>query len=160
MLGILKPRPVKQIIAMLHRLLETGLGPARMANALAWLLGRPILGNLPYRPLDVPAGVAKLQLLGVRYYMAVSSQAKEQAAGIDQVNTAMSQMGQVTQRNAAMAIETTNASDVLERATTELSRMVASFEVADTSSIADRSAPRSSARPAAAALGRELRKAS
>ena len=36
--------------------------------------------NLPYRPLDVPAGVAKLQLLGVRYYMAVSSQAKEQAA--------------------------------------------------------------------------------
>ncbi|HEV3257630.1 MAG TPA: hypothetical protein VG013_12160 [Gemmataceae bacterium] len=30
--------------------LETGLGPARTATALGWLLNRPVLGNLPYRP--------------------------------------------------------------------------------------------------------------
>jgi adenosylhomocysteine nucleosidase len=29
---------------------ETGLGAARMENALQWLLGRPMLENVPYRP--------------------------------------------------------------------------------------------------------------
>jgi hypothetical protein len=35
--------------------------------------------NLPYRSLDVKDGVAHLQLLGVRYYMAISPQAQAQA---------------------------------------------------------------------------------
>lgn len=30
--------------------LETGLGPARMQAALDWLLGGPLLGNVPYHP--------------------------------------------------------------------------------------------------------------
>src|SRR5207244_944886 len=30
--------------------LETGIGPARVAAAVDWLLGTPVLGNLPYRP--------------------------------------------------------------------------------------------------------------
>ena len=30
--------------------LETGIGPQRMTTALEWLLGRPMLGNVPYRP--------------------------------------------------------------------------------------------------------------
>src|SRR5258708_24467505 len=30
--------------------LETGLGPARMEATLDWLLGGPLLGNVPYRP--------------------------------------------------------------------------------------------------------------
>jgi adenosylhomocysteine nucleosidase len=29
---------------------ETGIGPKRMASALEWVLGRPRLGNVPYRP--------------------------------------------------------------------------------------------------------------
>jgi hypothetical protein len=35
--------------------------------------------DLPYRDLDVASGVAHLQLLGVRYYMAISQEAKAQA---------------------------------------------------------------------------------
>jgi len=35
--------------------------------------------DLPYRTLDVPAGIRHLQLLGVRYYMASSDEAKNQA---------------------------------------------------------------------------------
>jgi hypothetical protein len=35
--------------------------------------------NLPYRSLDVSDGVAHLQLLGVRYYLAISPQAQAQA---------------------------------------------------------------------------------
>lgn len=37
--------------------------------------------GLPYRSLDVRAGVEHLQLLGVRYYMALSPEAQAQAAG-------------------------------------------------------------------------------
>jgi len=37
--------------------------------------------GLPYRDLDVAKGVEHLQLLGVRYYMALSPEAQQQAAG-------------------------------------------------------------------------------
>jgi ATP-dependent DNA helicase RecQ len=42
--GILKPRPVKQIIAMLHRLLETGLGRQRDADGVRF---RPVVELTP-----------------------------------------------------------------------------------------------------------------
>jgi hypothetical protein len=38
--------------------------------------------DLPYRPLDVAKGVEHLQLLGVRYYMAISPEAQAQAAAV------------------------------------------------------------------------------
>lgn len=37
--------------------------------------------DLPYRPLDLVNGVQHLQLMGVRYYMAISPEAQQQARG-------------------------------------------------------------------------------
>ncbi|RYC28729.1 methyl-accepting chemotaxis protein, partial [Lichenibacterium minor] len=50
----------------------------------------------------------------------IASSAQEQATGLDQVNTAVNQMDQVTQQNAAMVEESTAASHALSRETAEL----------------------------------------
>ena len=57
----------------------------------------------------------------------IAASAKEQAAGLDQVNTAINQMDQVTQQNAAMVEETTAASEALAREADELGRLVGQF---------------------------------
>jgi methyl-accepting chemotaxis protein len=55
--------------------------------------------------------------------------AREQATSLAEVNTAVSQMDQNTQKNAAMVEETTAASHSLRRETEELVRSVASFRL-------------------------------
>ena len=61
----------------------------------------------------------------------IAASTKEQAIGLDQVNTAVNQMDQVTQQNAAMVEETTAASHSLARETDELSRLLARFDLGE-----------------------------
>ena len=59
----------------------------------------------------------------------IAASAKEEALGLGQVNTAVNQMDQVTQQNAAMVEESTAASRVLADEAQELARLVARFKV-------------------------------
>ena len=61
----------------------------------------------------------------------IAGSAQEQAAGLDQVNTAINQMDQVTQQNAAMVEESTAASRTLAGETNELSRLIGQFTIGD-----------------------------
>jgi len=60
----------------------------------------------------------------------IASSAKEQSSGLAEVNTAINQMDQVTQQNAAMVEETTAASGSLAEDSDDLSRLVGQFKVA------------------------------
>ena len=75
--------------------------------------------------------------------IAVASQ--EQSSGLGEINTAINQMDQVTQQNAAMVEESTAASHQLRREAAELTELTARFQ---TGAELDRAAPQ---RPAAAA---------
>ncbi len=55
--------------------------------------------------------------------------AEEQAAGLVQINTSVSQMDRVTQQNAAMAEESTAASHSLAQETNELARLIGRFQL-------------------------------
>jgi len=57
----------------------------------------------------------------------IASGAKEQATGLQEVNTAINQMDQTTQQNAAMVEETTAASHSLAQEANELAALVAHF---------------------------------
>ena len=57
----------------------------------------------------------------------IAATAQEQSVGLAQVNTAVNQMDQVTQQNAAMVEETTAAASSLKSEAGELSRLIAGF---------------------------------
>jgi methyl-accepting chemotaxis protein len=57
--------------------------------------------------------------------------AEEQAAGLVQINSSVSQMDRVTQQNAAMAEESTAASHSLAQETNELARLIGRFELGE-----------------------------
>ncbi|ESR24213.1 Methyl-accepting chemotaxis protein [Lutibaculum baratangense AMV1] len=59
----------------------------------------------------------------------IASSTAEQATGLGEVNTAVNQMDQVTQQNAAMVEEATAASQSLAKDAAELSRLVAQFRL-------------------------------
>jgi methyl-accepting chemotaxis protein len=59
----------------------------------------------------------------------IAASAQEQATGLHQVNTAVNQMDQVTQQNAAMVEETTAASHSLAKETQELGRLLERFQI-------------------------------
>ncbi len=59
----------------------------------------------------------------------IAASAREQATGLDQVNTAVNQMDQMTQQNAAMVEETTAASHSLASEADALSRLVGQFRI-------------------------------
>jgi methyl-accepting chemotaxis protein len=59
----------------------------------------------------------------------IAASAQEQATGLNQVNTAINQMDQVTQQNAAMVEETTAAAHSLARETDELRLLVGHFQI-------------------------------
>ena len=76
--------------------------------------------------------------------MEIAASAKEQATGLAEVNTAVNQMDQVTQQNAAMVEQSTAASHSLAQEAEELGRLVSRFEVgggASVSPIPKRSSP-------------------
>ncbi|HQT56005.1 MAG TPA: methyl-accepting chemotaxis protein, partial [Phenylobacterium sp.] len=57
----------------------------------------------------------------------IAATAQEQSVGLAQVNTAVNQMDQVTQQNAAMVEETTAAASSLKGEAGELTRLIAGF---------------------------------
>uniref|UniRef100_UPI0026F0C354 methyl-accepting chemotaxis protein n=1 Tax=Phenylobacterium aquaticum TaxID=1763816 RepID=UPI0026F0C354 len=59
----------------------------------------------------------------------IAASAQEQAAGLHQVNTAVNQMDQMTQQNAAMVEESTAASHALSNEATELNRLMGEFDL-------------------------------
>jgi methyl-accepting chemotaxis protein len=59
----------------------------------------------------------------------IAASAQEQAVALDQVNSAVNQMDQVTQQNAAMVEQTTAASHSLSEEAQELSTLMGRFEV-------------------------------
>jgi methyl-accepting chemotaxis protein len=61
----------------------------------------------------------------------IAASAREQATGLDQVNTAVNQMDQMTQQNAAMVEETTAASHSLAGEADALSRLVGQFRIGE-----------------------------
>lgn len=65
------------------------------------------------------------QITGIISEMAIA--AREQATGLAEVNTSVNEMDTVTQRNATMVHETSNASRSLAEKTAEMSELVAHF---------------------------------
>jgi methyl-accepting chemotaxis protein len=59
----------------------------------------------------------------------IAASAKEQATGLAEVNTAVNQMDQVTQQNAAMVEQSTAASHSLAQEAEELGRLISRFRV-------------------------------
>lgn len=60
---------------------------------------------------------------------AIASSAKDQAVGLHEINSAVNQMDQVTQQNAAMVEETTAASHALAQEAASLNRLTSTFKV-------------------------------
>nr|MBP6547201.1 chemotaxis protein [Phenylobacterium sp.] len=58
----------------------------------------------------------------------IAATAQEQSVGLAQVNTAVNQMDQVTQQNAAMVEETTAAASSLKSEAGELTRLISGFD--------------------------------
>lgn len=65
----------------------------------------------------------------------ISASTHEQSSGLSQVNTAINQMDQVTQQNAAMVEESTAASQSLATEASSLSELVAQFKTAGRSAV-------------------------
>jgi methyl-accepting chemotaxis protein len=73
----------------------------------------------------------------------IAAASKEQAQGIEQVNTAVAQMNKVTQQNAANSEESASAAEELNNQAAELAAMVGSFKL---SGYAEKSAAETTAR--------------
>jgi methyl-accepting chemotaxis protein len=71
---------------------------------------------------------------------AITASSKEQAVGLAEVNTAVTQMDQVVQQNAAMVEESTAAAVALKNEVHDLSAMVARFQISGGSSVRSRRA--------------------
>jgi len=59
----------------------------------------------------------------------IEMRAQEQASGIDQINTAINQMDEVTQRNAALVEELASSSEDMSGIANKLAKMVSGFKV-------------------------------
>jgi methyl-accepting chemotaxis protein len=59
----------------------------------------------------------------------IAASAQEQSTGLNEVNTAVNQMDQTTQQNAAMVEQTNAASRALAQETEELTRLIGRFEI-------------------------------
>ncbi len=82
----------------------------------------------------------------------IAGSAQEQALGLDEVNTTVIQMDQVTQQNAAMVEQSTAASHSLAGEAAELARLMARFRIDDAAEATElsRKPPAATAAPAAA----------
>jgi methyl-accepting chemotaxis protein len=91
----------------------------------------------------------------------IAASAQEQATGLAEVNTAVNQMDQVTQQNAAMVEQSTAASHSLAQETEALSALIGRFKIGEGAEAAPSAprkapAPKSTARPALAAPKRSM----
>ncbi|MDH7800753.1 MULTISPECIES: methyl-accepting chemotaxis protein [unclassified Rhizobium] len=66
-----------------------------------------------------------------RHVAAIAESAQEQSSGLQQINTAVNQMDQDTQKNAAMVEESTAASHGLAREASSLNRLLAQFKLSE-----------------------------
>ena len=66
-----------------------------------------------------------------RHVLAIAESAQEQSSGLQQINTAVNQMDQDTQKNAAMVEESTAASHGLAREAASLNRLLARFKLSE-----------------------------
>ncbi|WLD96331.1 HAMP domain-containing methyl-accepting chemotaxis protein [Agrobacterium leguminum] len=66
-----------------------------------------------------------------RHVLAIVESAQEQSSGLQQINTAVNQMDQDTQKNAAMVEESTAASHNLAREVSSLNQLLAQFRLSD-----------------------------
>jgi methyl-accepting chemotaxis protein len=74
--------------------------------------------------------VAEVQEIN-RHVLAIVESAQEQSSGLQQINTAVNQMDQDTQKNAAMVEETTAASYGLAKEVAAMNGLLAQFRMAD-----------------------------
>ncbi len=100
--------------------------------------------------------VAEVQEIN-RHVAAIVEGAQEQSSGLQQINTAVNQMDQDTQKNAAMVEQTTAASHGLAQEAASLNKLLELFRIEDTGQVSHcpestKSAPVSPAR----ALGRRV----
>ena len=97
-----------------------------------------------------------------RHVAAIAESAQEQSSGLQQINTAVNQMDQDTQKNAAMVEESTAASHGLAQEVHSLNQVLAQFKLSDNGYTATAGNPRvvaSNDRPSASparALGRKI----
>jgi methyl-accepting chemotaxis protein len=79
----------------------------------------------------------------------IAGSAQEQSTALAQVNSAINQMDQMTQKNAAMVEESTAATHSLSEQTAELFKLMAGFRVAADNGMAKQSSSSSNSRAAA-----------
>jgi len=102
---------------------------------------------------DIQGQVVKID----EHVRSIATAAREQSTGLSEVSTAVNQMDQVTQQNAAMVEESTAATNRLADEAANLARLIARFKL-DAAQVAPR-AVTSESRPAispARALGQRL----
>jgi methyl-accepting chemotaxis protein len=87
----------------------------------------------------------------------IAASAQEQSTGLAQVNTAVNQMDQVTQQNAAMVEQSTAASHSLAGEAEELARLVGRFRTGQSEMGSSASLPASGRSPGAAARHKPVR---
>jgi methyl-accepting chemotaxis protein len=91
------------------------------------------------------------QILAINDHIhSIASSAKEQSTGLQEVNTAINQMDQVTQQNAAMVEETSASTHKLSQEADSLARLLEHFKVNDNQQLRKPSTPQmvAAARPA------------
>jgi methyl-accepting chemotaxis protein len=94
-----------------------------------------------------------------RHVLAIVESAQEQSSGLQQINTAVNQMDQDTQKNAAMVEESTAASHSLSMEVASLNQMLAQFKLSTLEQPATLRPARASEAPVASpvhALGRKI----
>ena len=115
-------KEIKALIGASTKQVEAGVGlVGQTGDALKGIVGK----------------VAEIDELIVQ----ISASSQDQARGLSEVNTAVNQMDQVTQQNAAMVEETTAATHSLKSQTAELSRQVATFSISGRASAPAAQAP-------------------
>jgi methyl-accepting chemotaxis protein len=89
----------------------------------------------------------------------ISAASNEQSQGIEQVNTAITQMDEVTQQNAALVEEAAAAAESLEEEAQNLTRSISVFKLNESSQIKAAAAPRAAAKPAPRQISAPAKKA-
>jgi len=107
--------------------------------------GVELVGQTGEALRGIVAKVAEIDDLIVQ----ISSSAQEQSQGLNEVNTAVNQMDQVTQQNAAMVEQTTAATHSLKGQTAELIKQVATFRISEGRKVVARAQPTPSRPPVA-----------
>jgi methyl-accepting chemotaxis protein len=122
-------KEIKVLISASTRQVETGVGLVGQTGAA--------LQGIVEKVAEIDALVGQ-----------IAASAAEQATGLHQVNTAVNQMDQVTQQNAAMVEQTTAATHSLKGQSDELGRLIGAFTVTRARRATPASAaPRSVSRP-------------